>query len=221
MSNQRYPGTAIILAGGKSTRLGFDKQFLIYNSEYLMDYLLKLLEPIFQETVIVSNTPEIHQSRACRVVSDIMPEAGPLAGLHAGLTAASFELCYLTACDMPGIRESYIRYMLECQRIHQGTEAVVTRVKDMLEPMNALYARSLVSRIDPLLKAGKRKMTALLDVADTHYVPEQIAVRYSPDWLMFDNINTAQDMERFHQMKQGGRRNDQAYTHLAAGSWKG
>lgn len=221
MSNQRYPGTAIILAGGNSTRLGFDKQFLMYNGEYLIDYLLKLLEPIFQETVIVSNTPEIHQGRACRVVSDILSEAGPLAGLHAGLTAASFELCYLTACDMPGIRESYIRYMLECQRAHGGTEAVVTRVRDMLEPMNAIYARGLATRIEPLLKAGNRKMTALLETARTYYVPEDIAVRYSPDWLMFDNINTVEDLERFRQMEQGGRRGDQAYTDHAAGSRKG
>ncbi len=220
MSTKRYPGTAIILAGGKSSRLGFDKQLLEYNGEYLMDYLLKLLEPVFQETVIVSNTPEIHRNRGCRVVSDILPEAGPLGGLHAGLMAASFETCYLTACDMPGIRESYIRYMLECQRSHPGNEAVVTRVKDMLEPMNALYSKGLALCIGSLLDDGKRKMTALLDRANTYYVPEKVALRYSPDWLMFDNINTIEDLERFHKLEQGGRTDDQGYADHAAGSWQ-
>lgn len=216
MATQQYPGTAIILAGGKSSRLGFDKQLLQFNGEYLIDMLLKLLAPVFQELIVVSNTPELHSARPCRVVSDSFIGKGPLGGLHAGLHAASFEVCYLTACDMPWISTSYIRYLLEFQKAHPGTEAVVTRLGDMLEPLNGLYCKALEPPIETLLGEHRRKMTALLDTAQTLYVPESIALRYSPDWVMFDNINTPEDWDRFQKQTQGGDAGDQKNTHQAA-----
>lgn len=218
MTDKQYPGTAIILAGGKSSRLGFDKQQLLYNGEYLIDLLLKLLAPVFQELIVVSNTPEFYNGRSCRVVSDTFIGKGPLGGLHAGLSAASFPVCYLTACDMPWISVSYIRYLLEYQKAHPETEAVVTRLGDMLEPMNGLYTKALAPRIEILLGEQQRKMTALLDTSKTLYVPESIALRYSPDWVMFDNINTPEDWERFQKQARGGESGDQTNPHQAAGT---
>lgn len=204
MTSPQYPATAIILAGGKSSRLGFDKQLLQFNGEFLIDMLLDLLNPVFQEVILVSNTPALHQDRPCRVVSDTLAESGPLGGLHAGLIAAAFPACYLTACDMPWISVPYIRFLMESHRLHPPEEAVVTRLGEMLEPMNALYAKSLAPRIEDLLGENRRKMTALLDSSATHYVPELIARRYSPDWTMFDNINTPADWERFQIQGLGG-----------------
>jgi len=217
MASLKYPATAIILAGGKSSRLGFDKQLLTLNGDYLIDMLLALLAPVFQELVIVSNTPELHQNRNCTVVPDTLVGKGPLGGLHAGLLAASYPVCYLTACDMPWISVSYIRYLLECQRTHPESEAVVTRFGDMLEPMNGLYAKATAPRIEALMGQNSRRMTALLDSVRTHYVPESVARRYSPDWTMFDNINTPEDLKRFRQQPLEERGNDETDPHHAAG----
>ena len=216
MDHYQYPATAIILAGGKSSRLGFDKQLLQFNGKHLIDMLLDLLTPVFQEVILVSNTPELHRNRPCRVVKDTLSGCGPLGGLHAGLTAASFPICYLTACDMPWISVPYIRYLLECQRMHPESEAFVTRLGDMLEPMNGLYARATASQAEMLLKESRRKMSALLDAVHTYYVPEVIARRYSVDWVMFDNINTPEDLARF--LKQGveGKTDDETDPHHAA-----
>ncbi len=218
MAQSQYPGTAIILAGGQSSRLGFDKQQLKFGEEYLIDMLLKLLAPVFQELIVVSNTPEFHAGRSCRVVSDSLIGQGPLGGLHAGLAAASFEVCYLTACDMPWISVPYIRYLLEFQRTHPEAEAVVTRLGTMLEPMNALYVRGLAPRIEALLKSDRRKMAALLACSQTLYVPEEVALRYSADWVMFDNINTPEDWERFQKQAEGGGLGDQTNPNQAAGT---
>lgn len=217
MKHTQYAATAIILAGGKSSRLGFDKQLLQYNGKHLIDMLLDLLTPIFQEIIIVSNTPAVHLRRDCRVVGDTFTESGPLGGLHAGLSAASFPICYLTACDMPWISNAYIRFLMEYHRNYPKAEAVVTRLGDMLEPMNGLYAKALGPRIETLLKNDLRKMTALLDVTETHYVAESVARRYSSDWQMFDNINTPEEWERFQKLSGGRDRGDQTDSNQTAG----
>lgn len=216
MKHPLYPATAIILAGGKSSRLGFDKQLLQYNGTFLIDMLVTLLGSVFQEVILVSNTPELHQNRGCRIVTDILMESGPLGGLHSGLSAAAFPVCYLTACDMPWISVPYIRFLLESHREEPETEAVVTRLGEMLEPMNALYCKSLTPRIEALVAGGHRRMTALLDRTATKYVPEAIARRYSADWIMFDNINTPADWERFQNQAQGGPGDDPTRPNHAA-----
>lgn len=216
MNRSQYPATAILLAGGKSSRLGFDKQLLQYDGKYLIDMLLELLASLFEEVILVSNTPELHLERDCRVVGDTIGQSGPLGGLHAGLSAASFPVCYLTACDMPWINGAYIRYLMEYQRSHPEAEAVVTRLEDMLEPMNGLYAKSLAPRIETLLGANLRKMTALLDSANTHYVSEAVARWYSADWQMFDNINTPEEWERFEKLSAGRDSGDQTDPHQTA-----
>ncbi len=217
MAILKHPATAIILAGGKSSRLGFDKQLLTLNGNYLIDMLLALLSPFFQELIIVSNTPELHPHRNCIVVRDTLTGKGPLGGLHAGLQAASYPVCYLTACDMPWISVGYIRYLLECQRAHPESETVVTRFGDMLEPMNGLYAKAIAPRIEALMEQDSRRMTALLDISRTYYVPEAVARRYSPDWTMFDNINTPGDLARFRQQPLEEQGNDETNPHHAVG----
>lgn len=216
MTHHQFSATAIILAGGKSSRLGFDKQLLQFNGNPLIDMLLALLTPLFKEVILVSNTPELHQHRSCRVVSDILTECGPLGGLHAGLSAASYRMCYVTACDMPWISVPYIRFLMECHRGRPDTEAVVTRLGDMLEPMNALYSKALIPLIETVLGEHRRKMTAILDCASTYYVPEDVARRYSPDWAMFDNINTPADWDRCRNQEGGEHHGDQKNPHHAA-----
>lgn len=196
---EKYPASAVILAGGKSSRLGFDKQLLRVKERYLLDMLLEILGGVFQELILVSNTPELHQERNCITVPDTLAGKGPLGGLHAGLMAASYPLCYLTACDMPWIDTGYIRFLMHCHQAHPEAEAVVTRFRDMLEPMNGLYATATAPRIELLLNQGARRMAALLDASRTVYVPEAAARRFSPDWRMFDNINTPADWERYTQ----------------------
>ncbi len=104
-------GTAIILAGGKSSRMGFDKQFLIINEKRVMEIVISKLRAEFKEIIIVTNKPESYKNLADKVVSDIIKGKGPLSGLHAGLKHSSSKYSYFIACDMPNINIEYIRYM--------------------------------------------------------------------------------------------------------------
>lgn len=199
MDESRYPGTAIILAGGKSTRMGFDKQLLTLDGVLVLDRLLEQLDRLFQETLIVSNTPELHRQRSSRTVSDIVPDRGPLGGLHAGLVAARHLICFVTACDMPELNAGYIRHLLAAAEENPTALAVATRSSRGIEPLNALYAKSLIGEVETLLRAGDRGMAALLETVQTHWIEEAAAREYSPDWAMFRNVNTPEELGKIRK----------------------
>lgn len=101
-------GTAIILAGGKSSRMGFDKQFLKIDKRRLMFSIINKLNKEFDEIIIVTNKPDHYIGLSHKITRDILRDKGPLGGIHAGLMQASSKYSLVIACDMPNINLSYI-----------------------------------------------------------------------------------------------------------------
>ncbi|MFB0972702.1 MAG: molybdenum cofactor guanylyltransferase, partial [Neofamilia sp.] len=95
--------SSIILAGGKSTRMGFDKQLLKIEDELIVNYLGRRLKNHFKEVVAVTNTPELYEDEEFILTKDIYPGFGPMAGIHAGLEKTTTRGAYVMACDMPSI----------------------------------------------------------------------------------------------------------------------
>ena len=105
--------TAIILAGGKSSRMGFDKQFLVINEKRLILEIAKKLEKYFKKIIIVTNKKEYYKDLGYKVVEDEIKEMGPLAGISVGRKNSSSLYAYIVACDMPVIDDNYIKYIKE------------------------------------------------------------------------------------------------------------
>lgn len=189
-------GTAVILAGGKSARMGFDKQLLKINERRLMDSLISKLKQEFSEIIIVTNKPEYYQGLGDKITSDIIVGKGPLSGIHAGLSLASNELSYFIACDMPNVNLDYIRYMKESIR-DINISACITRFGSWIEPFNAFYSQRLKTEIEKHLFSGNRSINSLLEKVDVCYINEEEARRFSPDWDMFLNLNTKEDLSDF------------------------
>lgn len=189
-------GTAVILAGGKSARMGFDKQLLEINERRLMDSLISKLKQEFSEIIIVTNKPEYYQGLGDRITSDIIVGKGPLSGIHSGLSLASNEFSYFIACDMPNINLDYIRYMKESIR-DINTSACITRFGSWIEPFNAFYSKKLKIEIEKHLFSGNKSINSLLERVDVCYINEEEARRFSPDWDMFLNLNTKEDLNNF------------------------
>ena len=195
-------GTAIILAGGKSTRMGFDKQLIKIQERMLVETLIQKLRDEFQEIVIVTNKPEYYIGLADIITGDVILGKGPLSGIHAGLLKASSEYSYVVACDMPSIEMDYVRYMKT--RIGTGGhKACVTRLGEWIEPFNAFYSKDLLDHIEEFLATGKRAIHRMLKDQEVDYVPEEEARRFSPEWNMFFNLNTREDMEEYLQKNEG------------------
>jgi molybdopterin-guanine dinucleotide biosynthesis protein A len=189
-------GSAVILAGGKSSRMGFDKQLLQVKNHHLLRHHGQTLAAIFDQVIVVTNTPDMYQDTHFTLVRDEFCGKGPLAGLHIGLKTALSSYVYLLACDMPFINLDFIHYMQN--RLRQvGGDACVTRFGTHLEPFNAFYRRDIVEDIETYLGAGRTSLYQFLLSLNALYVSEADARNFSPDWAMFANLNTRKEFEQW------------------------
>ncbi|RBP68993.1 molybdenum cofactor guanylyltransferase [Alkalibaculum bacchi] len=187
-------GTAILLAGGKSSRMGFDKQQLKVNNILLVEYIINRLYTVFDDIVVVTNNSEHYTNLPCRTVQDEIPGYGPLSGIHIGLKMAKNQYGYVMACDMPYINFDYIAYLKNRMEQVDCDACVTVFNQEWIEPFHGFYSKKLISPIEEYLKSGKRSVFGLLKNFNSIYIEEEIAREYSPNWDLFLNINTKEDL---------------------------
>ena len=105
--------SAIILAGGRSSRMKYNKEYIKISDEYLVHKQIKELLCFFKEVIVVSENKEHYTGFDVLVVSDILKGNTPIIGLHAGLMASTNEYNYCIACDMPYINFEFIEYLIK------------------------------------------------------------------------------------------------------------
>lgn len=191
-------GTAAILAGGRSSRMGFDKQLLQIGEQRLIAMLLPKLSACFSDIVVVTKLPALYKNMPVRTVQDIIPDKGPLSGIHAALSIARSDYVYMMACDMPCFSAEYCGYM-RARLLSHPADACVTRFGDWIEPFHAFYNRRMIEVVRGDLNADKTSVHYLLKEVDTLYIPEAEARAFSPDWSLFLNLNTREKYEAFMQ----------------------
>jgi molybdopterin-guanine dinucleotide biosynthesis protein A len=189
-------GTAIILAGGKSSRMGFDKQFIEIHEKRLMDMVIYKLDEEFDEIIIVTNKPQCYLDVTHKVTKDIFEEKGPLGGIHVGLKEASSKYSFVVACDMPNINMDYVKYMKK-QIENMNIDGCVTRCGNWVEPFSSFYSKDIVNNIEKHLFSGKRSIYSLLEKLNILYIEEKAAREFSPNWDMFLNLNTKEDLSLY------------------------
>ena len=184
--------TAIILAGGKSDRFGTDKTLLRINGELIIECIINRCKKLFAEIIIVSNESNKFNIPGVKEISDIYPGHGPLGGIHAGLLAASNEVCFVTACDMPLFYSPLAEYILSKSN---GYDIVLPKEKNNhFQPLFAVYRKNLLSQAEKLLMRKSCQVLNLCKTANVRYIDE-------PDWKkrirgntdVFFNINSPED----------------------------
>lgn len=200
--NMKEFGTVIILAGGKSSRMGFDKQFLKIKERLLMDNLVQKLRPTFSEIIIVTNRPEQYKDLPVIVTQDVFVDKGPLAGIHAGLLESSSYFSYIIACDMPNINMEFIDYM-KAQITGSNKKASIARFKEWIEPFNAFYSKDIIQPAEDFLELGGRSVSRFLRNLDVNFIDEEKAREFSPNWDMFYNLNTKADINEYLEKIEG------------------
>ncbi len=193
--------------------MGFDKQRLKLNGSWLMDLIVRRLRPIFARIVVVTNEPSLYADYDVVAVCDEIPGMGPLGGIHAGLKHAEGEYVYLLACDMPNIDPAFVEYLFELAERYRP-DACVARYGDWYEPFHALYARRIVPRLEAFLNDGQRRIVPFLYQVNCLYLEEQAVRRFTPDWSLFANINTREELSRFSRQSS----EDAVFYHERGGS---
>lgn len=137
--------TGIVLAGGKSSRMGANKAFIEFGGKRLIETTVDCLKALFPEVLIIANDPPLYAYLGVKVASDLIPDSGSLGGIYTGLSTASHPACFFVACDMPFLNAELIKLLV---REAEGWDAVVPRVRGELQPLHAVYAKSCL----PLMK---------------------------------------------------------------------
>ncbi len=191
--------TGVILAGGKSSRMGSNKALLPYRGGRFIEAIHRQLAGLFDEVLVVTNTPEQYTFLGCRMVSDIYQDMGALAGLHAGLVNCRTPHMFAVACDMPYLNDSLIRALVT--RRHRA-DVIIPESDDGLEPLHAVYCRSCLHAMETALKAQKRRLVSFFPEIRVMIVPGTTVRFVDPDLDSFRNINTPAD---YYNLREGER----------------
>ena len=189
-------GTAAILAGGKSSRMGFDKQLLIEDDRRILETVIETLKQAFSDILIVTARPELYEGMGVRLFQDEYRGKGPLAGVHAALCNARSRYVYLLACDMPVVSLPFIRHMKESIQ-DSGADICACKVNDRMEPFNTFYSRNLLPDVTHRLETGNSSLFRFIYSNHTFVIDQEAAARFDKELRMFTNINTRTEYEKY------------------------
>jgi molybdopterin-guanine dinucleotide biosynthesis protein A len=155
--------TGIILAGGKSSRMGQDKGFLKLNGKTFMTYIIAALKPIVGDIIIVSNNSDYDIFKLKRV-PDVMEDSGPLAGLYAGLLYSETENNIVLSCDVPLISASVLKKLIE--GFTPETDVIQFESQGKTMPLIAMYKKNCMHPILKLLQTNERRLRFAIEQLD-------------------------------------------------------
>ena len=203
--------SAIILAGGKNTRIAKNKAFIqLPTGETILQRTLKVLQKIFPEIIIVTNQKEAYLSYgSCgkfnvQVVEDLIKESGPLSGIFTGLCYSASKHNFVVACDMPLIKPALIRLLLEERKIF---DVVIPEIDGEVEPLFALYSKNCIPVMFEHLQKRNLKIREVLgklsagSIGQVKKIGAKEIDRLDPQHLSFFNINTEEDLRRAKNLK--------------------
>jgi molybdenum cofactor guanylyltransferase len=199
--------TAVVLAGGKSSRMGRPKSLLLFDGKPLIVHLAHALKRMFAETVIVAAPDQELPPLPANLVRDEVPYQGPVGGIYYGLRAASGKSCFVTSCDVAFLNPSLI-----CHLLSQISEydVVVPYWQDRFQPLHAVYRSSLLPLLKEQLDRNELRPIFLFDKVRTRKVDEEEIKIFDPDGLSFFNMNTPDDyqraLQRWHALRVSSRR---------------
>lgn len=189
-------GTAAILAGGKSSRMGFDKQLLMEEDHRILEQVIATLKEEFSDILIVTARPELYEGMNVRLFHDEYQGKGPLAGVHAALCNARSQYVYLLACDMPVVNLPFIRHMKK--RLQEsGADICVGQKDGKVEPFNTFYSRNLLPEVTHRLETGNSSLFRFIYASNACVIPQDEAARFDKELQMFTNINTRSEYEKY------------------------
>jgi molybdopterin-guanine dinucleotide biosynthesis protein A len=185
--------SAVVLAGGKSSRMGRPKALLPFGDEPLIVHIVRSLKHIFAEIVVVAAPGQEMPALPVKLVRDEVAYQGPVGGIYYGLKATGGMFSFVTSCDVAFVNSSLISYLTS--QISQY-DVVVPYWQDRFQPLHAVYRRSVLSLLESQLERGELRPVYLFDKVRTRRVAEEEIRNFDPQGLSFFNMNTPDDYER-------------------------
>jgi molybdopterin-guanine dinucleotide biosynthesis protein A len=189
---QRDQVTALILAGGKATRMGgVDKRELVIAGRTIFERQIDALAPCVAEIIVSSPRP----IAGYRSVADPVVGAGPLAGIAAGLAAANTPWLFVLAGDMPYVHRALVELVVS--RADDRCDAVGIRIGGLAEPLcTMLRITAWRTVVSTRLAVGRLKASSLLtdEPRRVRWIEEDELRAVDPDLRALHNVNAPEDM---------------------------
>lgn len=198
--------SAVILAGGRSSRMGENKLLLPLGGSTVIGTLLATLTGLFAECVLVTDHPDAYREWPVRLAADIVagPQKNSLTGIHAGLTVSANPYNFVVAGDMPFVAPELIRSLTaRCD----GYDVVIPRQGEHFQPLCAVYHRNCLPPIADLLARERYKILDFFPAVRVRCVDAAELVSYDRELWSFFNVNTPEDyrlaLEQYAKQKSG------------------
>lgn len=185
--------TIAVLAGGRSSRMGRDKSFILLDEKPIVQHVLDRVCQLNYPTILITNAPGQYLGFELSLFGDVIPGSGSLIGLHAALHHSQTAHTICVACDMPLLNVKLLRYLID---LRYEADVVVPLVAGRPENLHAVYSRACLPMIARQIADGDLKINHLHAKLNVRYVDEPRLRLYDPDLRSFFNVNTPEDVAR-------------------------
>ena len=184
---------ALILAGGKSSRMGGKhKGNLKIGGETFTQHLISEVTKSV-DNVWISYGTEIHEKyENCKIITDHYKECGPMGGIHAGLTAAASEYLFVVACDMPFMKAEFVEELKK--HLSENADVIVPVINGRPQPLATLYKKTVLPVLEEKLAEGNYKLRSIFEHVKVSYV--EIEAQWEP---VLRNINTTEEYQEIQR----------------------
>ena len=181
----------IILAGGKSSRMGKDKGLLLINKQPIIQYIINSCLSISDHILIVSDNMAYGEF-GYPIVKDKVKNIGPMGGLYSGLLASEKDVNLVLSCDVPLVSSQLLSELLTAKT--DQNNVVVSKYQDRVHPLIGIYTKQIIRNIEFLIKRNRYKMSEIYSENDSLVLD----VSHFPS-KEFLNLNTVKEVEIFKQ----------------------
>jgi molybdopterin-guanine dinucleotide biosynthesis protein A len=195
MTKKSFESSAIILAGGQSSRMGRPKAELPFASGTMLDRVVGEMTRVFDDLVVAAAQPRGYSWEApgIRVIVDEIPERGPAAALEQALRQARFDRAFVCSCDVPFVDGKLARKLCE---MLEDYDALIPQVDGKLQTLHAVYRKKCAEVLATMRGKSEHRLHEIVNFARVRIVPEEDIRALDPEMLSFFNVNTPEDYLR-------------------------
>jgi molybdenum cofactor guanylyltransferase len=182
--------TGIILAGGKSSRMGYDKGLAMVNGDRMIELVYASLKQVVDKVIIIANT-DSYNFLNLPVFEDEFKDKGPIGGIYTGLFHSTTEKNVIVACDMPFVTPQLLVHLLE----HIGNNQIVVPSFDgNIEPLCGFYKKEILEQVEELIGMDVLPVHKAIQFFD--YLTLKINSENINNATVFTNINRPEDIQQ-------------------------
>ncbi|HLI82130.1 MAG TPA: molybdenum cofactor guanylyltransferase [Candidatus Binataceae bacterium] len=197
--------SAIILAGGRSSRMARPKCDLQFGAGAMLDYIVAAMTAAFDDLVVAvaESRQYAWENVGARVIVDRVPHRGPVSALEQSLREIEFDRAFVCSCDVPFVSGGLARKLCDLLGAH---DALIPQVDGRLQTLHAVYRKTCARVLAAMCANKENRLHDIVNFANVRIVPEEEMRALDPELLGFFNVNTPEDYQRaLKLMRQGNK----------------